>query len=111
MDSPDRGAEAPEPEATSHPVTAGYRLRLRNIHAVITSLATAGGAVLGFIVTLAIVVAKARTGSYIFGLDDLLAFRWDVLPIPLGAVAGFRLGRKRPHSVAWATAWWPNRMR
>ena len=104
MDSPDRGAEAPEPEATSHPVTAGYRLRLRIIHIVIATLAAAGGAVLGFIVTLAIVVAKARTGSYIFGLDDLLAFRWDVLPIPLGAIAGFRLGQKRPHSVAWATA-------
>ena len=59
---------------------------------------------MGFIVTLALVVAQARAGKYIFGLDDLLAFRWDVLPIPLGAVAGFLLARKRPHSVAWATA-------
>ena len=53
-----------------------------------------GGAVMGFIVTLAIVVAKARTGSYIFGLDDLLAFRWDVLPIPLGALGGYVAGSR-----------------
>lgn len=74
------------------------------MHAVIATLTALGGAVLGFIVTLALVVAQARFGHYIFGLDDLLAFRWDVLPIPLGAIGGFRLGIKRPHSTAWATA-------
>ena len=97
-------AGSPETDATTHPVTRPYRLRLRIIHTVITLLATIGGAVLGFVVTLALVVAQARFGSYIFGLDDLLAFRWDVLPILLGALGGFRLGRKRPHSVAWASA-------
>lgn len=104
MEQAPPGAQAPDPAADSHPVTAGYRLRLRIIHTVVALLATGGGAVTGFIVTLALVVAQARAGSYIFGLDDLLAFRWDVLPIPLGAVAGFYLARKRPHSVAWATA-------
>lgn len=98
------GADVPETDATSHPVTEPYRLRLRIINTVITLLATVGGAVLGFVVTLALVVAQARFGTYIFGMEDLLAFRWDILPIPLGAIAGFRLGRKRPHSVAWATA-------
>jgi hypothetical protein len=98
------GAEAPEPKAESHPVTAGYRLRLRIIHTVVALLAITGGAVMGFIITLALVVAQARAGTYIFGLDDLIAFRWDILPIPVGALAGFRLARKRPHSVAWATA-------
>jgi hypothetical protein len=104
LGSPRPGAETPETDAAGHPATGQYRRRLRIIHAAIGSLASVGGAVMGFIVTLAIVVVKARNGSYIFGLDDLLAFRWDVLPIPIGAVAGFRLGLKRPHSVAWATA-------
>jgi hypothetical protein len=104
LGSPHPGAEAAAETSGSHPVTAGYRLRLRIVHTVIAILATAGGAVMGFIVTLALVVAQARAGTYIFGLDDLLAFRWDIIPILAGAIAGFRLGRKRPHSVAWATA-------
>jgi hypothetical protein len=98
------GPQTPEPAAVTHPATAGYRRRLRVIHTLIALLATAGGAVMGFIVTLALVVAQARAGTYIFGLDDLVAFRWDILPIPIFAFAGFRLARKRPHSVSWATA-------
>ena len=102
--TPDQAGKPAETNTESHPATGGYRRRLKIIHAVIATLATIGGAVTGFIVTLALVVAQARTGSYIFGLDDLLAFRWDVLPVPIGAILGYRLGRKRPHSVAWATA-------
>lgn len=102
MGSIPSGADSPEPVATSHPVTQAYRLRLHLIHAAVALLATVGGAVLGFLVTLALVVAEARGGTYIFGLDDLLTFRWDVLPIPLGALAGFILARRRPNSVAWA---------
>jgi hypothetical protein len=88
----------------SHPVTAGYRRKLHIIHATVAFLSTVGGAVLGFIITLALVVLEARFGKYIFGMDDLLAFRWDILPIPIGAVAGYLLGRRRPHAVSWATA-------
>jgi hypothetical protein len=102
--TPDQAGKEAEANTESHPATGGYRRRLKIVHAVIALLATIGGAVTGFIVTLALVVAQARTGSYIFGLDDLLAFRWDVLPVPIGAILGYRLGRKRPHSVAWATA-------
>lgn len=95
-----------KPDATSrgtHPATRGYRRRIRIVHAVVTALATLGGLVMGFMVTLAIVVAKAALGHFIFGLEDLLALRWEVLPVLAGAVAGFRLGRRRPHSVGWAT--------
>lgn len=88
----------------AHPVTRGYRLKLHLIHGTVALLATAGGAIMGFMVTLALVVIEAQAGSFIFGLDDLLAFRWDILPIPLGALAGLVLARRRPHSVAWATA-------
>lgn len=88
--------------AESHPVTAGYRTRLRIIHATIAALSAVGGAVIGFACTLAIVVAKAQAGSYIFAMEDLVAFRWELTPILFGLGAGFMLGRRRPHAVAWA---------
>ncbi len=96
--------QATPTEAENHPLTRGYRARLQIIHAAIALLAVVGGAVTGFMVTLAIVVAQAQFGTYIFGLEDLVAFRWEVLPVPLGAFFGYRLGRRRPHSVAWATS-------
>ena len=86
----------------SHPATRGYRTRIRIVHAVVTALATVAGAVAGFIVTLAIVVGKATIGYYIFAMEDLAAPRWELLPILLGGIAGFRLGRHRPRSVGWA---------
>lgn len=89
--------------AESHPQTKVYRRRIHLVHVVVAVLATVGGLVMGFIVTLAIVVAKARYGTYIFALEDLVAFRWDILPIFIGAAAGFRLAYRRPHAVAWAT--------
>ena len=92
-----------EEAAEGHPQTEGYRRRIRLVHAVVATLATVGGLVMGFIVTLAIVVAEARFGIYIFALEDLVAFRWDLLPIILGAAAGLRLALRRPHAVAWAT--------
>ncbi len=78
-------------------------LRYRIVHAIITVFATLGGGVVGFVVTLALVVAEARVDSYIFAMEDLLAFRWDLIPIPLGAWAGYRLHRRRSHGVGWAT--------
>lgn len=98
---PDRPPAQPESEA--HPATHRYRRRIRIFHAVVTALATFGGMVMGFIVTLAIVVTKAAVGYFIFGMDDLLALRWEVAPVLVGAITGFRLGRRRPHSVGWAT--------
>ena len=99
--TPKSGDAATDRDA--HPATRGYRIRIRIFHAVVTTLATMGGAVTGFIVTLAIVVLKAGLGYYIFAMEDLAALRWDVLPTLIGAVAGFRLARRRPHSVGWAT--------
>jgi hypothetical protein len=96
-------ASSETPAAESHPQTKDYRRRIRLVHAVVAALATVGGLVMGFIVTLAIVVAKARFGTYIFALEDLVAFRWELLPIILGAAAAFRLALRRPHAVAWAT--------
>ena len=97
------GKKARPRDREPHPVTHGYRTRIRIFHAVVTALATFGGLVAGFMVMLAIVVAKASLGYFIFGLEDLLALRWEVVPVLAGAVAGFRLGRRRPHSVGWAT--------
>ena len=78
-------------------------LRYRIVHGVITGFSTLGGAVVGFMVTLALVVLEARFDSYIFAMEDLLALRWDLIPIPLGAWAGYRLHRRRSHGVGWAT--------
>lgn len=97
------GQTPPDTPTTDHPQTAGYRRKIAITHAVVGLLVTAGGAVMGFIVTLALVVLKARFGHYIFAMEDLMAFRWDLLPIPLGALAGFRLARKRVRAAAWAT--------
>lgn len=88
-----------------HTETAGYRRKIRLTHAVVTALATLAGAVMGLVVTLALVVLEARFGTFIFALEDLLAFRWDLLPIPLGAFGGFRLAQKRHHALPWATVW------
>ncbi len=70
---------------------------------LIVALTTVGGALVGFVVTLAIIVAKAQFGQFIFALDDILAVRWELLPVPIGAMAGFRLARRRPGHMAWAT--------
>ena len=60
----------------AHPATAGYRARIRIFHIVVTALATLGGLAAGFIVTLAIVIARAAFGYYIFAMADLAAPRW-----------------------------------
>ena len=95
-DAPVTGPGAPPPA-----VQRSRRFRI--VHALITGFATLGGAIVGFMVTLALVVIEARFGRYIFGMEDLLAFRLDLLPIPLGAWAGYRLHHRRSHTVGWAT--------
>jgi len=92
---------AADPDAP--PPSVRRSLRYRIVHSIITCFATLGGAVVGFMVTLALVVLESRFDSYIFAMEDLLAFRWDLIPIPLGAWAGFRLHRRRSHGVGWAT--------
>jgi hypothetical protein len=96
-----QGKADADPDAPPPSVQRSFRYRI--VHSIITCLATLGGAVVGFMVTLALVVLEARFNSYIFALEDLLAFRWDLIPIPLGAWAGYRLHRRRSHGVGWAT--------
>lgn len=55
-------------------------------------LGLAAGAVVGFYLTLAIFVAEARGGDYVFSLDDLTEVRWQVLPTIVGFVSGVLLG-------------------
>lgn len=92
---------AADPDAPSPAVRRSLRYRV--VHSVITVFAAIGGAVVGFMVTLALVVLEARFKSYIFAMEDLMAFRWDLIPIPLGAWAGYRLHHRRSHGVGWAT--------
>ncbi|HZM28119.1 MAG TPA: hypothetical protein VFB89_12220, partial [Gemmatimonadales bacterium] len=92
---------AADPDAP--PPAVRRSLRYRVVHSVITVFAAIGGAVVGFMVTLALVVLEARFESYIFAMEDLMAFRWDLIPIPLGAWAGYRLHHRRSHGVGWAT--------
>ena len=101
--SNDPTREPAPPPVAEHPRTAGYRRRIKIIHGLVILLATVGGGAMGFIVTIALVVAQARFGRYIFAMEDLFAFRWDLLPILLGAVAGFRLAWRHTHAVSWAT--------
>jgi hypothetical protein len=75
------------------------------VRALITLLATAGGAAIGFAVMLAIVVAKARAGSFIFAMEDLVDIRWEIIPVLIGPVAGFLLGLRHPDALDRATVW------
>ena len=52
---------------------------------------------------MAIVVAQARARKFIFAMEDLVAFRWELLPIVAGLVGGFLLGWKRPRALPWVT--------
>ncbi|HSM05615.1 MAG TPA: hypothetical protein VK858_13455 [Longimicrobiales bacterium] len=46
------------------------------------------GTFLGFFVTMAIFVAQARQGIYLFSLDDISPVHWEAVPTYLGSVAG-----------------------
>ena len=46
------------------------------------------GAILGFFLTLAVFVAQARQGIYLFSLDDISPLHWQAIPTYLGAAAG-----------------------
>lgn len=70
---------------------------------LISVLAVIGGAVVGFVVTLAIVVARARYGFFIFGMQELAAFRWETAPIFLGMAGGVTLAILHPRALDRAT--------
>lgn len=95
--SENRTVPAQKPPLTEHSPL------VRLVLVGITGLAMIGGALVGFVVTLAIVVAKARARQFIFAMEDLVAFRWELLPILAGLIGGFRLGLKRPRALPWVT--------
>lgn len=78
----------------------GILVRIGRVLAALVSFAL--GAVAGFLVTLAIVVARARMGSFVYALGDMVALRWETVPILLGAVAGGWLGVRDPRAAARA---------
>jgi hypothetical protein len=61
-----------------------------------------GGLVAGVIVTTATVVLEARMGRYVYGLDELISVRPEVLPILIGPVAGAVLGARSPLALGRA---------
>jgi len=63
---------------------------------------TVGGFVAGTIVTTGTVVLEARLGHYIYGLDDLVSLRPELLPMALGPVVGGVLGAKSPATLGRA---------
>ncbi len=82
----------------------------------------AGGVVglaVGFFVTLAIFVAEARAGRYVYSLDDLTLWRWESLPTWAGLVVGGVVAWRAPRrgvgalwrglvaaGLAGAAGWW-----
>ena len=100
----DNSPGASDPIDLDHPTPKQRRsMRFRVFRSLVILLATIGGALVGLLVTLAIVVAQAQAGVYIFALDDLLAVRWEILPIPGVAIGAFLLARRRPGAMAWTT--------
>lgn len=68
---------------------------------------TVGGVVgvgVGFFLTLAIFVAEARAGRYVYSLDDLTLWRWEALPTWTGLVTGAVVAWRAPR-LAWGVLW------
>lgn len=63
------------------------------------------GAFAGFLVTLASVVARARLGSFVYNIGEMVALRWETAPILMGAGLGAWLGSRNPRAVARAALW------
>lgn len=62
----------------------------------------------GVYVTTGIFVAKARTGAYIYSLEDALAPRWELVPVATMPIGGLVLGladdQRLANSIKWAGA-------
>lgn len=61
-----------------------------------------GGLVAGTIVTTASVVLEARLGRYVYGLDELITLRPEVVPILIGPVVGAVMGARSPSTLGRA---------
>ena len=66
------------------------------------------GAVGGVYATTGIFVAKARTGAYIYSLEDALVPRWELVPVAVMPIGGLVLGlaedQRLANSIKWAGA-------
>lgn len=66
------------------------------------------GTVAGVYVTTGVFVLKARTGAYMYSLEDALAPRWELVPavaMPLGGlVLGLGNDQRLANSLKWAGA-------
>jgi hypothetical protein len=58
-----------------------------------------GGFLAGTFVTMGIVVVEARMGHYMYGLDDLVGLRPEIIPILVLPVAGAWIGAKSPETL------------
>lgn len=65
----------------------------------------AAGTAAGAYVTTGIFVARARTGSYIYSLEDALRPRWELLPAVAMPIGGLLLGAEDGQRLASAVAW------
>lgn len=72
---------------------------------LISVLAVAGGGVVGFITTLAIIVLRARADKYVFGMEELARIRWETMPIVIGMAIGVTLAILHPKALDRATVW------
>lgn len=63
------------------------------------------GAVVGVYTTTAIYVTKARLGSFLYSMNDLLRVSWETLPVLAGPVAGGVLGGAQPGRLGRTALW------
>jgi len=73
---------------------------LRGVVLAVASIAL--GALAGFLVTLGLVVLKARVGSFIYDVDEMLAFRWETAPILVGIAGALWIGVRNPLALGRA---------
>jgi len=66
------------------------------------------GTVAGVYVSTGIFVAKARTGAYLYSLEDALSLRWELAPVVVMPIGGVVLGldddQRLANSLKWAGA-------
>jgi hypothetical protein len=65
----------------------------------------ATGAFTGIYTTTAIYVAKARTGRFLFSVDEFLSLRPETLPLIIGPVAGTVVGLHSGRALGGAVTW------
>lgn len=66
------------------------------------------GTVAGVYVTTGVFVTKARTGSFLYSLEDALRPRWELIPVAVMPIGGFVLGladdQRLAHGIKWGAA-------